>query len=166
MRGERGIPVHLQQVQVGANGNWAPTEKKRKIKNACWHGGRITQQRCDSIALNNTWKRFYVKRNRSDDSSYVWLLCHAFASADHAPGDSQTRRGCPLPCVAMALVSSATPLLSNKAREIDSPHELTVGELIIRPHGKWTSRNYIGYGLAGLYHVRRYVPPAATISRA
>ncbi len=51
---------------------------------------------------------------------------------------------------AVMIASSTVPILSAVALESNSPHELIVGDIVIRPHGKWTGRNYIGYGLGGL----------------
>lgn len=52
--------------------------------------------------------------------------------------------------VGVVIVSSPDPILSETARNLNAPHELVVGDMVLRPHGKWTGREYVGHGLAGL----------------
>lgn len=47
-------------------------------------------------------------------------------------------------------VVSNGPILSEKAREIPSPHELIVGDLVLRPHAKYTGKNFLGSGVEHL----------------
>lgn len=48
------------------------------------------------------------------------------------------------------VIATTEPLLSEPAREARCMHELIVGDMVIRPHGKWASKKFQGYGIAGL----------------
>jgi hypothetical protein len=50
----------------------------------------------------------------------------------------------------VGVLATTKPLLSEEARQLNCPHELIVGDLVIRPHGKFASRNFIGFGAGGL----------------
>lgn len=50
----------------------------------------------------------------------------------------------------VGVVSSTEPILSPEAIARDFPHELIVGDMVIRPHGKWASAHFKGCGATGL----------------
>lgn len=51
---------------------------------------------------------------------------------------------------AVCIFITDEPMLSEQARAERCPHELIIGDLVIRPHGKFASRDYVGHGLGGL----------------
>lgn len=52
--------------------------------------------------------------------------------------------------IVVGYIVSEGEILTEKAREIGSPHELIVGDLVIRPHQKYTGREFIGSGAANI----------------
>ena len=58
----------------------------------------------------------------------------------------------------VGVLTSLSPILSEKARELDCPHELIVGDFVLRPHGKFASRSFIGSGANALLTSKALIP--------
>lgn len=50
----------------------------------------------------------------------------------------------------VGVMISDTPMLSEKAQELEYQNELIIGDVVIRPLGKWASNEYAGYGAEAL----------------
>lgn len=89
--------------------------------------------------------------SESVDYSKVLFGCHAMQAA----GQFFIQEAYELPdgryiTSMVAIMVSDGPLISPEAKAHDACQELIVGDCVIRPHGKWTSRKYVGYGLASI----------------
>lgn len=49
--------------------------------------------------------------------------------------------------VVVGYLVSDGPIISEGARSLDSPHELIVGDMVIRPHEKYSGKEFVGAGV-------------------
>lgn len=52
--------------------------------------------------------------------------------------------------VALVIMATDEPVLSEQAMSEGCMHELIVGDMVVRPFGKWASKKFQGTGIAGL----------------